>query len=68
MFAGIISTVVLAGSIAMPVNVENQWAVDNWQPLKDKYAVCQVESLSALEYYECADRWYIVATTNTRKA
>lgn len=36
---------------------ENTWQADDWQPLKDRYAVCQAESLSALEYYECADRW-----------
>lgn len=68
MFSALVTTVVLAGSIAMPVHTDNTWAANDWQELKDHYAVCQVESLSALEYYECADRWYILATTNTQKA
>lgn len=68
MFSSAIAVVVLAGSITMPVDVDNQWAKNNWQPLLDRYAVCEVESLSALEYYECADRWYQIAITNARKA
>lgn len=43
----------------------NPWSVSDWQPLKDRYAVCQAESLSALEYYECADRAHQSATHPT---
>lgn len=41
-------------AVALP---GNSWTANDWQPLKDRYAVCQAESLSTLEYYECADRW-----------
>lgn len=68
MFSSAIAAVVLAGSIAMPVNVTNPWAENNWQPLQDRYEICREESLSALEYYECTAYWYDLATTRTINA
>ena len=67
MFSALVTTVVLAGSIAMPVAVDNPWAANNWEPLKIEYQNCVQTSVSRFSVYVCTTKAYTVATTNLQK-
>lgn len=68
MFASLVTTVVLAGSIAMPTVSDNPWATNDWAPLKAEYAACQESMTSYFSYYVCTIGAREKAITSTVKA
>jgi hypothetical protein len=71
MFTSLVASVVLAGSIAMPISSNGNPYLGpkgDWQPLKDAYQVCQETSTGYFSYYLCTERHYNLAKSNLQKA
>jgi hypothetical protein len=71
MFASLVSTVVLAGAIAMPIAGNGNDYLGpkhDWAPLYEAYNSCAYSETNTLTRYICAQKHYVAATTNLKKA
>lgn len=39
----------------------NPWAMNDWEPLREKYSECTLTEPTSLHRYVCMERWYHVA-------